>query len=311
MILSSVHSQIYKCADELEQGGVCRLETEDPTSHETIYYVKKCGKGKRCYSTDDDTLGGCYKMELNELGEEDDKCKVNEECYSQNCVSGKCKYVADGAECSDSEECKPTSYCSSGKCKAFPKPGEECADFRCMNGYVCTTTGTETVFKCTAQYSVDNGGIANNPLACKSGFLEGNKCISYTLSSTECDASGNCSYKSGDTTKTFGGYCDTKSDGKTKACRDINGDLWNKYVEAYGKRLNKIKDDKDYNRHSSKWSKHLGDRDVSDAYVEWEKSILFADASKCVKDYFKDDEASSNFVAFNVMIMISFALILI
>ena len=91
----------------------------------------------------------------------------------------------------------------------------------------------------------------------------------------------------------------------------MNGDLWDKYVTAYQKRLKKIKDDKDFNRHSSNWNNYLGDRDVSDAYLEWRYNVLFSDASDCVIDFIKQQTASSNFIVFNVMVIISFILILI
>ena len=62
------------------------------------------------------------------MRDEDEKCKVNRECTSKHCVSGKCKYLDDGAGCEDGDECKPTSYCSSTtrKCKGISKGGEQC-----------------------------------------------------------------------------------------------------------------------------------------------------------------------------------------
>ena len=98
-------------------------------------------KGKTCKranaSSSDSNLGGCYKDEFNELRDEDEKCKVNEECFSQNCVNEKCKHVPDGADCKINDGCKPSSYCISGdKCKAYSKPGEKCEDDYdvCING---------------------------------------------------------------------------------------------------------------------------------------------------------------------------------
>ena len=170
--------------------------------------------------------------------------------------------------------------------------------------------------KCIEKYSVQDDNVVSDPELCKSGQItrDGtNKCVSYKLVNKDCDSTELCSYTTTDgQTQKLHDNCEVKSDGITKACSEINGDLWNKYVKAYQKRLNKIKDDKDYNRHSSKWSEHLGDRDVSDAYVEWQYNVLFSDATDCVKDYFKEREtSSSNFLVFNLMVIISFVLILI
>ena len=321
IILTSVHSKTYKyvCADKLKQGGVCFLESKDPTTKEATAYVKKCGKGETCKPANADALGGCYKDEINKLGDEDKECEVNEECISQNCVSGKCKYADDGAECKREDECKPSSYCLNGKCKAISKAGEQCDENEresCMKGYICGKSGTDTESKCIELYSVEDGTVVSDQSLCKSGQINiaDKKCITYTLTSKDCDSSGECSYTTKDGKIETFDFCDTKSDGKAKACRELNGDLWDKYIEVYKKRLNKIKDDKDFNRLSSNWNRYLGDRNVSDAYLEWRYNVLFSDASDCVKDFIKQQEgvsSSSNFVVFNLMIIITFALILI
>jgi len=67
-------------------------------------------------------------------------CNFSPDCTTDTyCAEGKCEAaVADGAPCTEDEQCKSVSFCSSkGQCAAYLSPGSACSgeiDSRCLDG---------------------------------------------------------------------------------------------------------------------------------------------------------------------------------
>ena len=95
-IYKSATTYQYKCADDLKID-TCYLETEVTNGDNTAvtYYFKGCSKKKKCQAIETSNGEDLYQcVKVKEFRKDGDSCKVNEECQSGNCSSGKCSYIA-------------------------------------------------------------------------------------------------------------------------------------------------------------------------------------------------------------------------
>lgn len=232
----------------------CYLEKETDT--EQTIYVKACKKGKKC--NEDTTVGYCYKPV--ELLEEGDKCVLDEECITGKCSSNKCVYLADGDKCDDSAQCGIKSACRDAKCVAYVGEGEKCETegYRppCRRGLLCGRADNAADKTCIKQFSIENGKTVDNDYLCKSG-------------NTDVD-----------------GKCADRSENKAE---------WDAYVEEYiDEQEDVLKEDKKKLSNINRYT--LNSKKVAEKYVEFEykKQIGTGDDADCIKDYFIQDELSSN-----------------
>ena len=192
--------EIYKCLDENNMPQV------NHTAHELcewkqrprngtgpdIVYVKRCKDGYECDDlsddedrrTNSDSDGGDYNDEYeycfpvtskNISGE---SCTSNAECYSNNCINGKCEPVADGNICRNHGSCGKNSFCNRNKvCQRLLEPDQECSDDdECPFGYICGKLEVNTR-KCLMMYSQPNGQQVDEEELCESGEKEGGVCV--------------------------------------------------------------------------------------------------------------------------------------
>lgn len=181
---------IYKCSNKKLQNGLCselELETED----KKIYSVQECPKDTICNLK----LGNCiYQKKFFHGGE---RCNFNGDCYSRNCVAGKCIDKKVGQKCLTNSECEKGTFCSSTllRCKKFLKEGERCnEDIECGFGYVCGFVLVSLDRKCIKAYSVKPGYFVSDVKLCQSGKIKNNICIEVkkTYNQDKCLEDNDC-----------------------------------------------------------------------------------------------------------------------
>ena len=201
--------------------------------------------------------------------DEGDKCLVSKECKTGICDKNKCVFVADGAECTDSENCGYKSFCQrytegtepKGKCAPLIAEGQSCKDDKsvvsqCKFGLLCGAVDGAADYTCIKMYSVDDGKTVTDSSLCKSALSDDNKCIAIEKKATE----------------------------------------WKNYVDAFQKELGDGMDDEKTKWFDKKGYCTLGSKTVAEKYVEYEykDEIGTGDDADCIKDYFIRQELSSN-----------------
>ena len=207
--------------------------------------------------------------------DEGDKCLVSKECKTGICDQNKkkCVFVADGAECTDSENCGYKSFCqrytegtvTKGKCAPLIEEGQSCKDdkgvvLECKIGLVCGAVDGAADYTCIKMYSVDDGKTVTVPEHHDGGRL---------CKSGEVDYSDN--------------KCREKEEKATE---------WKNYVDAFHKELGDGIDEK------AKWwdsIQILGSK-TAEKYVEYryKEIIETGDDADCIKDFFIRQKLSSN-----------------
>lgn len=323
-----------KCADDLKLKA-CYLESEDSSGVKTTY-VKSCAKGKFCRETyfedlDDgikdneknprlQEIGICVKPL--KLGDEGDKCEVDEECKWGHCTDNKCKSVADGGSCSNDDECSGNSYCKNkndkgiGACAKLEANGSACnRNDDCDWGSVCSLN------KCVEMYSLENGEPADEGKACKGGEIKESEtknqdvCAFYKYNEDR-SCSGvrpRCYYTvstgiQGDTDNTAQDYdCDQDKDGKY-VCPKIESDQeFQDYVKIYKETLADM-DDEDKAGITNEVT--LNDKKVAEAYSKYWYAVQMNGADDCIKDFYLQLELSSSSLKFTLLSLVSLFLIL-
>ena len=210
--------------------------------------------------------------------DEGDKCLVSKECKTGICDQNKkkCVFVADGAECTDSENCGYKSFCQrytegtepKGKCAPLIAEGQSCKDDKsvvsqCKFWLVCGAVDGAVDYTCIKMYSVDDG----KTVTVSEDYDEGQLC------------------KSGD----------VDSDNKCRK-KEKKATEWKNYVDAFQKELDDGIDDEKTKWFDEKGYCTLGSKTVAEKYVEYKykDEIGTGDDADCIKDYFIRQELSSN-----------------
>lgn len=325
----------YKCADDLKLD-TCYLSTS------TGKYVKACGKGKTCKSTD----GGAYAcVKRKTLLEEGDKCITDEECQSDLCKDKKCTVLKDGDTCKDDENCGNGSYCKRPKdstgsytCAKYLAPGADCDTAEdpyaeCPAGYQCIKAGDSTKKTCVQYYSLADGtAIDENdkyyePNVCKSNLVFEKTDNTYACgtvkSVTACTVdpnNSNIAYctvgvkfdgtNDNEIQKQCGDY-GTDDSGNTifKCPYKVNEEEFKAYVEVYEKKLKDILEDEDI-KISNLNKFHLNNKDVMEKYYTAKyKDDFSSDDKDCVIDYLVREAGSNQIKLTLVTLFISLLLI--
>ena len=143
----------YLCAQNNDN---CYLEDSQSI------YLLSCQDGEKC---NEKTNENSQCEPITSLLHEGESCTQGTECISGICSDNKCSTLADGETCNNSKECAIGSYCSkSNKCAQLLGKDADCTDDvnSCGLGLTCSNN------KCVVLYSLDNGELADNALACKS-----------------------------------------------------------------------------------------------------------------------------------------------
>lgn len=271
----------------------CFLEGDEGETEVT--YVKACGKGKTC--TEDDYYGGkfgiCVKRK--DLLEEDKKCTSPLECRSGICTNKKCSKKKVNEPCNqDSDECGKSAFCKegdgeTGTCKELSGKEGECNDEEhCQIGLTCSNG------KCIEKFSLEVGSEADEDNACKTGKSDGNKCVNYTAVENSCTEKEDehqqkikaCKTKTNDGTSDNiedNDYCERNWDDKY-ICPTEKYSKWDKYVEEFKKRYDKLSDDDKKDKYINRDT--LNNNKVRDAYAEYYYYQYINFDDDCIKDYY-------------------------
>jgi hypothetical protein len=106
------------------------------------------------------------------------KCVLDANCLSVNCLDGICLGLPDGSSCTASDECLPGSYCESDTficalCKSY--------DDYCTLDEECPIGGGCNQGLCTALFSLQTNSVASDAKFCQSNFLVDGYCDILTL----------------------------------------------------------------------------------------------------------------------------------
>lgn len=146
----------------------CMMSETFQNNGTAIIHLMSCMKKDTCYPQEIG-LGICFKRKYKYFAGE--YCRINPECYSNNCSKGRCSGLADGEECDSDYVCLNQSYCDNGVCRKIPKAGEECASENgCHIGFACGKENPKSNSKCVKIFSIETGQYTSNRLYCKSGF---------------------------------------------------------------------------------------------------------------------------------------------
>ena len=305
MLVSFAYSKI-KCADELKLDTCSLYGKEGDTS---VKYVKACGGGKMC--DDDYDVGICVKPK--ELRDEGEKCTSSLECISGICTNKKCAIKKANEACERYYECGKSAVCRDKVCKPLSgKDGECTGEYHCQIGLTCSNN------KCIEKFSLDVGKETDEENACKTGKRQNGKCATYTVEDSTCTPKddGNdmkkmfCKAKVNDGTSDsvidqycFGNWDVTWND--KYICPTEAYSKWDKYVEEFKKRYDKLSDDDKKDAYINRNT--LNNNKVRDAYAEfiYYRYINFDD--DCIKEYYYQ-KASSRFMNLPLF-LISFILL--
>ena len=324
-----------KCADDLKLKA-CYLESTDSSGVKSTY-VKSCPKGKFCRKPDlkiadsiDNKGSQLQKISMCvkplKLGDEGDKCEVDEECKWGNCTDNKCKAVADGATCKQDRECSGISYCKysssskdqSGVCTALVKIGGECTDDeQCEWGSLCSQN------KCVEKYSLADGELADTNEVCQGGerlesSTKGGRwvCASDSEKDNTCKYNGyytpHCTYSrstgiTGESPKDSDFDCDQDKDGKWVCPLVESSQEFKNYLEVYRQTL-KDMDDEDKAGITNEVT--LNDKKVAEAYSEYWYHVQMNEADDCIKDFYLQLYLSSSSLKFTLLSLVSLFLII-
>jgi len=137
----------------------------------------------------DDILLGTY-----------DYCCEDSDCASLSCSSNHCDSLPTDSVCVDSDECKPSQYCTTGLvCADLFSSGDVCiADEECPIGYGCN------FLICTKLWSLTTGEASEDDKYCQSNYVNiDSKCDSFSVYSGStvlaspfvCTIGSTCTYK--------------------------------------------------------------------------------------------------------------------
>lgn len=110
-------------------------------------------------------------------------CTSNNQCISNNCLSGKCRGAVQGAQCNDDDDCNYGLYCYSinfvFQCVPLIPIGQQgCAtDYDCVTNAGCNATQEYPINECVQYYSVPLGGIVPCPISGNSHLCESAACF--------------------------------------------------------------------------------------------------------------------------------------
>lgn len=307
MLVSLVQSKI-KCADELKLD-TCYLEGKEGETRVT--YVKACGGGKVCREYGN--IGICVKPK--ELRNEDEKCTSPLECRSGICTDNKCAIKKENDSCDEyKDECGKSAICrnvgGSNVCKPLSGKDGECDDDdHCQIGLICLNN------KCIERFSLDVGSEANRYYACKTGYSKGGKCVNYIAVDKTCTKATNgsegmyCKTKTNDETsdsETIEDECDTNWNDEY-ICPTEAYSKWDKYVEEFKKRYDKLSDDDKKDKYINRDT--LNKNKVRNAYAEFEhySEINFDD--DCIKEYYQQ-LSSSHYLSLSLFFIFLFMFLL-
>lgn len=268
--------EIYKCLDETTMPEV------NHTAHELcewkqrpkngtgpdIIYVKRCKDGYECDDLSDsdddypqsnsdsdkdynDEFEYCFPATYKNIS--GDKCENHTNCFSNNCVNGKCEPVENGQTCRNHGACGKNSFCNRDKiCEQLYAPNAACDDdVQCPFGYVCGKLGIENK-KCLMMYSQPRGQQVNEDELCESGKEEDNVCVDKNTGVTgeskadlkKCTSDDDCrvTIETGSQTFNEKGDCECTHEGNTYCELGSDSYQWKRFVDVFRKTVEEYKE---------------------------------------------------------------------
>ena len=337
-----ITGDIFKCADEWKVN-TCKYSRKitTQTAKYTEYYVKKCSKGKTCYTLTDN-VSQCVKIKG--LIKEGDSCKYDDECETGNCPNGKCAYIEQGKECFDNSQCDKSSYCKaeeaviqneeeekneedeeneeenekeeeeSNKCSPLVDKEGKCDDNdNCKFGLLCNGKTS----KCTEMFSLNDGAVSDEDLLCKSGTIvhinNTSFCATTKITNSTCVEDNETqrmkceiSYDDGTGSKTTKINCNTYDNCPLQS----DSPQLKEFIKVYQEKAKNIKQKDIEDIHVSTTNRYVLDKnkDVVKAYVNYKYYSEIGDNkdSNCIRDYFVRFEESNSYItmSFTIFAMI-------
>ena len=100
-----------------------------------------------------------------------DNCCTDVNCYSSNCINGKCFGLSPGRPCSVDRQCASDGYCNNKTCTLHQNYGDSCtSDLQCPVGGGCNFG------ICTQIFSLQLGAKAQYASFCYNNFIVDNRC---------------------------------------------------------------------------------------------------------------------------------------
>ena len=313
---------VYRCHDNPYRDEQCL--THEKLGDVDFYWVRKCKGAKVCVKLPyyGNMTGVCsIKVRSHYDGE---TCQKNNKCTSGICNNNKCKGFDDGHRCQPGlGQCKKGKVCrfnnkddtfhicthpigGGEQCEGFIKYNTDDNDYFnnndksyylpenniCELGYVCSNT------KCTLIHSIDNRGTSTNPLACTSGAIYNNTCITYPPSNNTCQNNNTCSI----TLTGINGQ-------QTVPClKTSKGAYWCPtsainlaFTDWYNEWLSKRKDNTDTNLEAYRYTANK--KSVNELFFRYKYFGLITDADECAYDYFWKNNSSKK-LEFSIIIII-------
>ena len=279
----------YQCADDLEVN-TCSLKSQE-LNNSIIHYVKKCKGNKKCI--DIGSYGQCIK--INQLLQDGKKCKINEECESNNCVNKKCTPFEDGQPCQTHNNCKTTSYCKDNICTPLIPAGSPCdypkyEHHDCNFGLLCNYRSTNI---CTEMFSLPIGADTISEYLCTTGSMVNNKCALTKAINPTCISDPNDS----NIEKCIIGYTSDEEDyqisincNEGKCPLQFDASQMKEYIKVYKEQKGKMDENDIKKIRVSIMTKETlgGNKDVVEAYANliYYYEIENSNNKDCVRDYF-------------------------
>ena len=269
----------------------------------TFIWVRKCKGAKVCATLSyyETYLGACsIKVRSHYDGQ---SCANGNKCTSGICGGTKCKGLNPNVKCEVGlGQCQKGYLCRYSKCQKPIENNQACTPSPtssptpntsgytvyytsffdpsknpCKLNHVCSRSSSGTSASCIEIGSQDNGVTVDNPLACKSGFV---------------DTSGVCATAT-DGTK----YGTTAKGGDFKKISNITT-AFNKWRNEWNKKS--LKDD-DAIYEAYRYTKNK--KKINEYFYQYVYAPFVQDADECAYDYMWKQN-SSNSLKFSLMILI-------
>ena len=262
----------------------------------TFYWVRKCKGAKVCVTLPyyNGIIGSCsIKVRPHYDGE---SCANGNKCSSGICGGTSCKGLNPNVKCEVGlGQCQKGYLCRDSKCQKPIENGQACGTSGttvsfsgiyivystsyfnpsknpCKLNYVCSRTSSNTSIPiCTEIGSQDNGVTVDNPLACKSGFVDSGVCATATDgTSIGMTAKGGDFTKISNITTAFNNW---RNEWKKKSLKDEDA-----IYEAYRYTKNKKK--------------------INEYFYQYVYAPFVQDADECAYDYMWKQNSSNSLIFF-------------
>ena len=248
--------------------GLCLYNSTQVDDNKSILLLSQCANNQNCdfkeilYSNLKSNIS-CQSVNLNvysglKIGNlvEQDFCKVDSDCASNNCTNHICYGKLENSTCANTTECSAKTFCnkSISKCVIRKKINESCdSDENCANDGGCFNKN------CTYLNSLREGtklNYYNESRFCRSNFTLNNKtnliCEDYLNNQkppnnlcianiSDLEGDGNCTYTTSVTKQSFNNnhcYCNINGNGFAYCRLGTNTREWSIFIVSYLANLN-------------------------------------------------------------------------